>query len=137
MVGLGTLVFVTFLVTKIVLALYDTSVEAEFGGIARPDSNGNWYVLDDAAHTPICLSSVTQTSTYVKINYCKTLSIVRWVIGNPDERLVQSDIDVGVSGVFDGAILYFTQNGSLVNPNTITSVSQPSANIWLYVRGQL
>ncbi len=98
--------------------------------VLKTDS-GTWSVLDNDTHDNAGCGDITQTSTYLWIDYTAYDTIV----GNSveeDNILNDALVMSGGSIALDHIVIYFYQNGTLINPNTITNAS---ANIFVEVVG--
>lgn len=107
-------------------------IGTEVGGVIRPDGSGNWYILDDGDHENYRLSAISQTSTYIKVDFDITFSKIRWAAITPDETLVGSDITCGASVGFSSIWIRVAEAGVMIDPGTVTI---GAANIWIMVKG--
>lgn len=89
--------------------------------ILATDENGAWYVLEDEYHDNNGCGDVSQTSTYVKVEYSDFTKIVSNTI-EEDNQLNDRLIDAGGSLGRNRTLIYFHQNGALINPNTMDGV---------------
>lgn len=127
--------FIVLIVAVLTFLLFSntnaTSNKIEVWGILRPDSQGQWYLLNDTDHVPQGISSITQTSTYIRVNH-SCFSKIYTGYADPDETLVMNNVDSGFGAGLCYSIIFLAKNGSAVNPNTI---NYSGSNIWFYLTG--
>lgn len=88
---------------------------------------GTWAALNDAGHTPYGVTSVTSSSTWVRV-YHAPIGHVSSTQVTTDEAYVQDDVTVGASVALGYVQLHFAQHGAAVNPSTLCI---PGSNVWV------
>lgn len=106
----------------------------EFGGVIRPDAEGNWHLLEDKDHRAFNLGTVTQTSEYLRVELLESVDIINWVSITPDETLVTNDVDTGASVNKDNIKIFFAKNGKQIAPSTFRD---EGSNVWIYARAEM
>jgi len=84
-----------------------------------------WATINDAAHTPVGVTSVTQTATAVEINYPPATKIVTFVCGT-DETYAMQGLRVGASVGLDKAVLQM----SLTDVHRISDMLTWNGSSW-------
>jgi|GEM_PF-1790147 len=107
--------------------------KAEIFAILRPDKDGQWYILDDAGHTPGGVDHLEQKNKKLILFYEEGMADLYWTAATPDESLIMKDIEVGMSVDRDRARIFLARDGVQVNPR---DVNFPEANIWIYIEGR-
>src|SRR5690606_23222487 len=90
--------------------------------VRRVDAN-TWEFIDDGNHTPIGVSAISLTATYVLITANFTGKAVVSTIATPDETFAQAAVRVGASVGLSSIRLYFSMGaaGSApVNPGALS-----------------
>jgi hypothetical protein len=96
------------------------------------NTGSGWFILDDADHTPIGVTSVSESSTAITLTYDFTASQVRTFIVAPDETFaVTNQYLVGASVGLSTAVIQVSVAGTpgVVDPTTIVS---SGGNFWVY-----
>jgi hypothetical protein len=93
--------------------------------------NGTWSILNNEYHDNWGCKSVSQTSTYIRVNYDRYQTIIGGY-SEEDGSFLHSNIMAGNSVGLTHTTISFYKNGTLTNPRTVTN---PSANIFFEVVG--
>lgn len=94
-------------------------------GAIRPDADCEWHLIDDEAHDPVGIDSVTTAADgAVTIRYAAAGSSVVTFLAVPDETLARQGVKAGASADLDRAVL-------TVTPFDCAGVGD-YANVWLY-----
>lgn len=101
-------------------------------GILRPDTSGNWYLLNNATHEPYNIDTVSQTTSYIHVDLIGSMSQVSWSAITVDDYLAASHITCGASVGLDFVRIYCADNNGNINPASITNTG---AALWIYVQG--
>lgn len=88
---------------------------------------GTWAAVNDTAHHPYGITSVTSSSTWVRVAHA-TIPAVGSVQATADETYVADDVTVGASVGLSYIELHFAQGGVPVAPS---SVCTAYSNVWL------
>ena len=108
-------------------------IKKEVWGVIRPDKNGKQFLLNDGAHRPFEISSVSQTDEYVQINYRTYFRKILWTAVTPDEKMIFHNIQVGATARLECARVHFAKMGIPLVPKMIKLGEK--SNFWFYVRG--
>lgn len=73
------------------------------------NTGAGWFAIDDAAHAPINVASVTNDATSITVNFTFTAKKVGSFIACPDEELIKQDIAMGPSVLTDKAVIYLAR----------------------------
>lgn len=97
------------------------------------NSGGTWSVISDSEHEPKNVTSVTvvngsSSSGWVEVGFPLSTKVGTFLVV-PDETCARAGIIAGASVGMDKAVIYFSQNGSPISPN---SISNTNANFWFY-----
>ena len=89
--------------------------------VLKPDTSGNWYILANSTHSYVgSPQSITQNDTSVTWCY----PAMDYVSGSSFEEnyiLLDNNIMAGASVGLSCSVIYFYQDGELVNQNIMTS----------------
>jgi hypothetical protein len=99
-------------------------------GVIRNVGNG-WELINDTAHEPIHVLSVSNNDLAITINHTFTAKQVVTMTVTPDETFVKDGIKAGASVGLDKTLVYLAHEGEKLyaNPNTIISAK---GNFWFY-----
>jgi hypothetical protein len=117
-------------------------------GVTRPDLNpvaapvepitvaftlrsvdGQFSVLSGGNHMPMGAGAVTQTSTYIRVNYTQPARQIVTLLAVSDDTLVRADVACGVRASLTHALIFCARDGVTINPSSIVS---STANISVF-----
>lgn len=103
---------------------------AFIGGCVRPDQYGAWSIQNDTDHAPLNLYGVsiygTTTPRCLKLDFSVEYQQVVSLLITPDDDLTKAGITVGNNMGKSGCLIVFMQNGSQIDPASITV-----GNLWV------
>jgi hypothetical protein len=94
-------------------------------GTIRNNGGTTWATINDAAHTPVGVTSITQTTTAVEINYAPATKIVTFMCGT-DETYAMQGLRVGASVGLTKAVLSL----SMTDPHRISDMLTWNGSSW-------
>jgi len=92
--------------------LETTGKYRQLGGVIR-NTAGTWAFINDAGHVPLNLTSISQGSTSIRVNYNKTYTKVVTFSVTPDETYAEIGISAGASVGLGFADIYLYQNRTI------------------------
>ena len=96
-------------------------------GVLRNNGSG-WDFLDNVGHEPINISTVTNTTTQIHVNYAFTAKKVISFVATPDETYAIQGLFCGASVGYETAWIQVSYGDGVVDPNTLT---ESVGNIWV------
>jgi len=106
---------------------------AHLHAVVRPDSNGQWFIQHDVDHAPIGISSVSQTTEALYLNFDRRYTHAGSIQVSSDDDFrnrVSGYSNLGVSG----SRITVVANGQIIDPSTVWSyVPVGSGNFWVNV----
>lgn len=106
---------------------------AEVAAALRNDGDG-WYAVNDEAHSPLNVRSVTTTDGAIVVVFSFTGRHVQAFIATPDEALAGRSFFVGSSVGLTEAKISLARVNRAINPKSISTDQHPWSNIWVYGR---
>lgn len=100
-------------------------------GTIRWVNSTTWEIVDDAAHEPTGMASVTPYSTYVRVDYDFTAAEVGSCQVTSDEAFASADVRVGTSVGLDNMRIYFYMPSYGSTPVPPSLLSKAGANVWI------
>ena len=100
-------------------------------GTIRWVSSTEWVILDNAAHTPTGLASVTVMADRVRVSYDFTAATVSSLQATSDEAFASADVRVGASVGLNYTDIYFYMPSHGSNPVDPRTLSKSWANVWI------
>jgi len=97
------------------------------------NTGSGWFILTDASHSPVGVSSVSVSSTAITLNYSFTATKVNTSAVTVDETFATTPTQylVGASSGLSSMVIYMSIAGTpgVVDPTTVVSAT---GNLWVY-----
>ena len=92
------------------------------------NTGAGFALIDDAGHTPIGLTSVTQTSTSITVHYTDPIDQVGAVVIGSDETMADHHVECGASVGLEYVVIRCFRDGAILNP---ASMTWSGSNLWI------